>query len=136
MIGKLTYGSGFAGLLRYLLTKDGRHPERVEWTASRNLASADPRLAAVEMRATAERNVRVEKPVFHLSINLDPDERLDPAQLRQVVDRTLKDLGLEQHQALMVAHNDTDHQHVHVMVNRVHPETERAWARDFDYACQ
>src|SRR5207237_4625275 len=38
-------------------------------------------------------------------------------------------LGLAEHQALMVAHQDRAHPHVHVMVNRVHPETGVAWER-------
>ena len=41
--------------------------------------------------------------------------------------RTLSDLGLGEHQAVIVAHIDTDDPHVHAMVNRVHPETGVAW---------
>jgi hypothetical protein len=44
----------------------------------------------------------------------------------------LQDLGLSEHQALLVAHNDTAH--IHVMVNRVHPETGKAWDNGHDYA--
>ena len=36
---------------------------------------------------------------------------------------TLDVLKMEEHQALIVCHNDTAHPHVHVIVNRVHPET-------------
>jgi predicted ABC-class ATPase len=35
----------------------------------------------------------------------------------------LKVLEMQDHQAVFVAHNDTAHRHVHVIVNRVHPET-------------
>ncbi len=35
-------------------------------------------------------------------------------------------LGLEKHQALIVAHNDKAHRHVHVIVNRVDLETGKA----------
>ncbi len=45
----------------------------------------------------------------------------------------LKDLGLQDHQAWMVAHRDTAHPHVHVMVNRVHPDTGKAWSAGHDY---
>src|SRR5712691_6266425 len=49
--------------------------------------------------------------------------------MQAVADRVLRDLGLAEHQALMVAHQDRAHPHVHIMVNRVHPETGVAWER-------
>lgn len=135
MIAKVTRGSGFKGLQAYLLTgQHGQERERVDWISARNLGAIDPGLAAAEMRATAAENARAQKPVYHLSISLAPDERLDREAMLRVVDRTLQDLGLEQHQALVVAHDDTGHQHVHVMLNRVHPATGRLWRPDFDYA--
>ena len=33
------------------------------------------------------------------------------------------------HQALIVAHKDTEHPHFHVLVNRVNPENLKAWDR-------
>ncbi len=48
-------------------------------------------------------------------------------------DAVLRDLGLEEYQAFLVAHNDTAHPHVHMMINRVHPETGRAWSTSHDY---
>jgi hypothetical protein len=49
--------------------------------------------------------------------------------MEAVADRVLGDLGLAEHQALLVAHQDRAHPHVHIMVNRVHPETGMAWER-------
>ena len=42
------------------------------------------------------------------------------------VDGSLKALGLEGHEALIAAHDDTRHPHVHVIANRVDPETGKA----------
>ena len=53
--------------------------------------------------------------------------------MREVADVTCRDLGLEEHQLLFVAHKDTDHHHVHIVANRVHPETGRAWKNSHDY---
>lgn len=47
--------------------------------------------------------------------------------------QTLDDLGLSEHQALIIAHNDHDYKHLHVMVNRVHPVKGTAWDRWMDY---
>lgn len=47
----------------------------------------------------------------------------------RVADRLIEALGLGEHQVLIVAHRDRDHPHVHLLVNRVHPETGTAWDR-------
>lgn len=81
------------------------------------------------MQATAEQNLRARSPVYHLTISFDRNDTSTPEQMQAVADRVLRDLGLSEHQALLVAHRDRSHPHVHVMVNRVHPETGVAWDR-------
>lgn len=128
-------GSGFGGLARYLANGSrGDDVDRAAWTAPRNLLLSDPELAAREMRATAEQNPRVKTPVYHLSVSFAPEDRVGPAEMRQVADRLLEGLGLGEHQALLVGHRDTAHAHFHIMVNRVHPETLRVWRNGHDYA--
>jgi hypothetical protein len=39
---------------------------------------------------------------------------------------TLRKLGYQDHQYMVVAHDDRAHFHIHIMVNKVHPETYRA----------
>ncbi len=130
MIATTSSGRRFAALARYLLRgRSGEDTERVAWTAGRKLGLDDPELAAVLMQATADENPRVEVPVYHLTINFDPNDPVTPAEMQAVADRVLRDLGLAEHQALMVAHQDRAHPHVHIMVNRVHPETGAAWER-------
>ena len=85
------------------------------------------------MRATAEQNPRVQKPVYHLSLSASPGEQISKEKWEQIADRVLKRLGLDDRQALVVAHNDTRHPHVHLMVNRVHPEHLKAWHNGHDY---
>ena len=130
MIGMTHSGAGFGGSTRYLLQgkKDNPNPDRVLWTSTRELTLEEPQQAAFIMRATAALG-RTDKPVEHISISLPPDEHLSREQWEQVIDTTLRDLGLEGHQALIVAHRDTAHEHIHLLVNRVHPETFRAWDR-------
>jgi len=130
VIATTSSGRRFAALARYLLRgRSGEETERVAWTAGRNLGLDDPELAAVLMQATADQNPRVEAPVYHLTVNFDPTDPVTPAEMQAVADRVLRDLGLADHQALMVAHQDRAHPHVHVMVNRVHPGTGVAWER-------
>src|SRR5439155_399533 len=130
MIATSSSGRRFAALARYLVFgRSGEETERVAWTAGRNLGTDDPEVAAALMQQTANANLQVEAPVYHLTINFDPADPVTPEEMQVVVDRVLADLGLAEHQALMVAHRDRTHPHVHVMVNRVHPETGLAWDR-------
>ncbi len=127
-------GAGFGGLARYLLSgSDGQATDRVAWTAMRNLRADGPEGAALEMRWTADVNRRVQKPVYHISLNWPTEDRPSPIQMETAVDRLLQDLGLHEHQALLVAHRDTEHPHVHIMVNRVHPSTFKTWDNKNDW---
>ncbi|MFD0986153.1 relaxase/mobilization nuclease domain-containing protein [Methyloligella solikamskensis] len=129
-------GKGFRGVVRYLLYGDRKkphNPDRVAWCETRNLLVDDPEKVPAIMRATAALSKRVKKPVYHYVISWHRDEAPSDELMRQVADTTCEDLGLTEHQALYIAHNDTEHRHVHIVVNRVHPETHRAWKTSNDY---
>ncbi len=73
-------GSGFGGVVAYLM--QGRREDlelaaeaagRVAWTSTRNLPVDDPDQAALWMRAWANQNPRVKKPVYHFGASLAPD---------------------------------------------------------------
>jgi len=130
MIAMTSSGRRFLSLARYLLHgRSGEETERVAWTTGRNLGTDDPELAAALMQTIADQNVRVEAPVYHLTISFDPSDAVTRERMEAVADRVLADLGLSEHQALLVAHQDRAHPHVHLMINRVHPETGIAWER-------
>ena len=117
MIGKLKKGANFGGLARYL-TKGGRG--RV--LALDNLSSDSVAAAACEMTIAAATSRRTTRPVLHLSISYAEGEPVTAGQMRDDARRVLKDLGLTGNQAMIIAHADTDHPHVHVMANRVGPD--------------
>ena len=121
MIGKIVTGKSFRGLARYLV----KDPSRVAWTSTRNTFEQDPYAVASEMKDEALTSQRTRKPVYHIAIALDPEDVVTRADLERIADRTLSDMGLAHHQALIVAHTDKAHTHIHIMVNRVHGG--RAW---------
>ena len=59
-------------------------------------------------------------------IGYEDDPAPDRAEMNRAAEETLKALGLERHQALIVAHRDKDHPHLHMIANRVNPETGKA----------
>ncbi len=127
-------GKDFAGLVAYL-TRGSRSevdPRRVAWISYRNLDGvAAPAPAAQLMRACASQHPRAAKPAYHFGLSLPTSDHLDPEQWNQAIDQVLLRLGLGGHQALVVAHGDTDHEHVHVVVNRVGDDG-RPWDLAFD----
>jgi hypothetical protein len=135
VIGKpLPFGKGFLGLVRYTAYGHaGEELDRVEWVETRNLPTEDPETAARLMAAYARESVRTQRPVYHLVISADPGDPVDRASLSRVADTVLRELGLSEHQVLIIAHNDTAHPHMHLVVNRVHPETHRAWENGWDW---
>ncbi len=147
MIPKInSLGRSFAGAAAYCLhdspTPDDRSPEtseRVAWADTRNLATFRPERAARLMAATAKAapdlkrlagaargGRKLAKPVLHYSLSWAQDETPDKREMSRAVDESLEALGLEGHEALVVAHDDTRHPHVHVVANRVDPETGKA----------
>ena len=135
MIGMSSSAKSFGALAHYLANgRSGNEPERVAWSASRNLPTTEPELAGKIMRATASQNVRVAQPGYHVALSFDPGDTVDRATMERVADRTIAALGLTGHQALIVCHRDRDHPHMHLLINRVHPETGLVWNRWQDRA--
>ncbi|HET9581575.1 MAG TPA: relaxase/mobilization nuclease domain-containing protein [Gemmatimonadota bacterium] len=78
-------------------------------------------LKTLSPAAPAAQSNRVQRPVYHIALSFDPEKEVDRETMIRVADRLLADLELTEHQALIVAHGDTRHAHVHLMVNRVPP---------------
>ena len=130
MIGKVSSGVSFSGLATYLTQSE----ERVAWTEPRWMIGTDPQEVAREMETAASMgDARLEKPVYHVSISFGEADHPTREQMREAADRVLGELGLSEHQAFLVAHQDKDHPHLHVMVNRAHPDTGKAADVSFDY---
>jgi hypothetical protein len=116
MIGKAQTRSDFVGLASYL-TKDESCVSLVE---TRNtFEPADrPDQVGKEMRDAAAASERVEQPVYHLRVFWPKEDETTPRERVEAVEEVLEDIGLGDHQALVVGHNDAK-PHVHAMVNRV-----------------
>jgi len=125
----------FMALARYLIHGKERptHPDRVAWILTRNLPTDDPEIAAIMMAATAERSKRCKEPCYHISINWHPDEQPTPGMMQEIAVRALELAELAEHQAFIIGHGDKAHRHLHMMINRVHPDTGRAWSTSHDY---
>lgn len=66
-----------------------------------------------------------DKPVLHYTLAWHVDDKPSPDQMRAAAIASLRVLGLQEHEALIVAHDDKKHPHVHIVANTVHPYTGR-----------
>jgi len=120
--------SSFRRLLDYL-TKE-RDPDteetrlRGDVVLSSNLVGIDT--AAAEMKAVESLNLRCNDVVCHYELAWPPGERPTRAQWTDSALYTLNQLGYKDHQYVIVAHDDKKHFHIHIMLNKVHPETYKA----------
>ena len=91
--------------------------------AENNVAYADDMACVLDWTAeNCRRKGRFNgNPVYHVAINWQEGEHPTPEQARHACDHVMKALGYEEHQAAWSIHRDTDNDHVHLVINRVHP---------------
>ena len=71
------------------------------------------------------------KPVFHAMLSLRPGESLTTPQWRQAVTKYMSDLGFDEtNQYVAVMHRDKDHQHVHIVANRIRLNDDFSMVKD------
>lgn len=128
-------GSSFASLYNYIRHQVDEKSGEVgfrgrEWYSDACLSDDT---VAKEMILVETQNPRVADPVFHYILSWPPEETPTTTQWRECVRETLSALGLAEHQAFAVGHSDTEAFHVHVMANRIHPETYKAHAPEWSH---
>lgn len=140
-------GTSFKGVMAYLMhdrpdAEGGAYrdtSDRVAWSEVLNMAAASgPHSATRIMIDTAQNADRIKieagqkitkkataGPVFHMSIQWRGDElgHDDRDSMEEAARETLRVLKLDHLQAVIVAHRDTKNPHLHIVVNRVDPET-------------
>jgi hypothetical protein len=152
MIGKITdKGIGsFRNRIEYIFgLRKHEHALTTIRTIGRNCFSPDPlrnghnkekidvegmiaEFDAVEkLRNNAIDSDRVVKPVWHAILSLPPGEELTDAQWQEAVEMYLHDLGFgDDNKWVAVLHGDTDHQHVHIVANRIRLDEEFSMIKD------
>jgi hypothetical protein len=91
-----------------------------------NCVSTDAELALKEILATQAMNKRAKGDrTYHLVISFPPGERPTLSQLEDIERVLVERIGLSGDQRLSASHLDTGHLHLHVAINKVHPESFR-----------
>ena len=113
MIAKMVKGRGFRGALEYDLTKEkGR-------VIDSNMAGQNPRELAAEFGEIRKLRPNLGKAVMHVSLSAAPGEKLTDEQWREVGQRYLRGMGFKDNQFVITRHTDTEHEHIHILANRI-----------------
>lgn len=119
---KVTRKSDFAGLVRYITSAQGRD-ERVGEITITNSAANEPERAAHDVMLVQSANQRsVSDKTYHLIVSFAPGEHPQLDTLRDIEERLCAGLGFSEHQRISAVHHDTDHTHLHIAINKIHPE--------------
>jgi len=116
MIGQTIMGKGFGGAIRYIMGK-----ENAELLLKSGVCGEDPNYIVKQFIAIADEKRNVSKPVWHTSISFAYDDEVANETMIDIAKDYLNELGfdLNQNQFIVVKHNDTDHDHFHILANRV-----------------
>ena len=114
-------------LTDYIREPHNQNPdEKVLYANGRAFLCDDHAAQREEMVALAAESVRSKNPVNHYVISWREGEQPSPEQVEEAVSIFTEELGLREHQAIYALHKDTDNIHLHIAINRVHPETLKA----------
>lgn len=139
MIPRISRGSSHIAAGKYYLHDvDASTKERVDWTYTVNVPTDDPEQALRFMAFTAmnadqlknsagvsKAGRKAERTVYTYSLSWHPEEQPEKQEMIDAALETLAVLDLSEREAVLVAHNDTPHKHVHILTSLVHPENGR-----------
>jgi hypothetical protein len=83
----------------------------------------DPAAATTLIECTQAANTRSKTDkTYHLVFSFPPGEEPDIKTLHHIEDQLVASIGYSDHQRISAVHIDCDHLHVHVAINKVHPQ--------------
>ncbi len=125
MIGKISMGKSFKGCINYCL-EDKRQTEEEKLVMKNraelfvyNQCFGNKYELIQQFNEVRQLNPKLSKPVLHITLSLPPQEKLSKAILTDMAEDCAKELGFDKNQYIAIHHNDTNHQHIHIVANRI-----------------
>jgi hypothetical protein len=113
LIANQVKGTGFRGTLDYLLGKDEAA------IIGGNMLGENPKELSNEFSVSRALRPKLTRAVYHASLSLPHDEHLPTSKWKEAADKYVQKMGFEGSQYVVVKHNDTKHEHVHIVASRV-----------------
>lgn len=116
MIARIMYRQSVQGVLNYVLGKKGMIVLGFQNTYSES--STDPRLFGNILYHLGQRHQSI-KRYAHISLNLPFGEHLNNGQFYKIAQDYMEQMGYEKQPYVVVRHNDTKHEHIHIVTTTV-----------------
>lgn len=119
MIAKTGTGKSFKGLAVYL-TEKTKKGEVIDSIGVRNFSAQS---MAFDFHQQAKNNIRTIQSVGHDSLSFSlRDKKLSNEEMRQIALDYMEKMGYVETQYAIIRHNDREHQHCHIVYNRVNDQ--------------
>ena len=111
MIAKIIYGETCKGTLNYVLGKEGM---RILGYGNTFSQSISPKFFGSVLHFQGQRNATKNR-YAHISLNLPHGEHLDDDTFLKISEEYMENMGYGEQPYVVVRHNDTKHEHVHIV---------------------
>ena len=116
MIAKIVQGQGFGGVIGYVMDKEKASLLYAEGVRTKNKESIIKSFVAQQ-----KLNPKIAKPVAHISLafSVQDKHRLTDQLMVGMAQEYMDKMGYRNTQYIIVRHHDTDHPHIHIVINRI-----------------
>lgn len=121
MVAKIVQGRGFKGAISYVLDKN---KAELLATDGLRLGTKDTIIRSFIIQSSLN---PILKPVAHISLDFSVQDRekLTNCKMIEIAQEYMVKMGYRNTQYLIARHHDTDHPHLHLILNRVDAEGKR-----------
>ncbi|MDR1120849.1 MAG: relaxase/mobilization nuclease domain-containing protein [Dysgonamonadaceae bacterium] len=121
-MAKIVQGRGFRGVINYVLDKDNARLIYAE-----GVRSKDKESVIHSFITQSKAGPDITKPVAHISLDfsIQDKEWLTDRAMIGIALEYLDKMGYKNTQFIIARHHDTDHPHIHLVINRIDSEGKR-----------
>nr|WP_298994874.1 relaxase/mobilization nuclease domain-containing protein [uncultured Allomuricauda sp.] len=116
MIAKQIKGKDFYGVLAY---NEKKVQQGVGYVLDTNISYGKTVDMTQEFNIVRQLRPRLGKAVYHVSLNLPYEDTLRDKKFVALGTDYLKGMGFDDNQYIMYRHSDQEHEHIHIIANRV-----------------
>lgn len=118
MIAKIGRGANMLGALSYNIDKVQEQNGQVLYTQNM-YETIDGKYTLGQLAASFTPNLttnkRTKKPVLHISLNPDPNDKVSDQQFRQMAQEYMQEMGYGNQPFVVFKHTDTERVHIHIV---------------------